>query len=83
MIWGLSVRFRSALCIATSIAANSSLLRNRSLLFSGYLCVEGMQHGAGDDAAAVYPTHYKHAETGVLLEVENPQIWVYAEEENT
>ena len=26
---------------------------------------------------AVLPTHYKSPQTGALLEVENPEIWVY------
>jgi hypothetical protein len=27
----------------------------------------------------VLPSHYKSPQTGVLLEVENPSIWVYPE----
>ena len=30
---------------------------------------------------AVLPTHYKSPQTGALLEVENPHIWVYPEGE--
>ncbi|MDF3605283.1 hypothetical protein PE067_03380 [Paracoccus sp. DMF-8] len=32
---------------------------------------------------AVLPTHYKSPQTGALLEVENPQVWVYPEGERT
>ena len=28
---------------------------------------------------AVLPTHYKSPQTGALLEVENPHVWVYPE----
>jgi hypothetical protein len=55
----------------------------------GYLCVEGMAmsvEAADPDtgeivvaAVAVLPSHYKSPQTGVLLEVENPSIWVYPE----
>lgn len=58
----------------------------------GYLCVEGMVmpvgHGEEVDPetgevsparVAVLPTHYKSPQTGALLEVENPHIWVYPE----
>ena len=31
--------------------------------------------------SAVLPTRYKSRRTGVLLEVENPQVWVYPEGE--
>jgi hypothetical protein len=59
----------------------------------GYLCVEGMvmpTDGEEVDPAtgevtlasiAVLPTHYKSPQTGALLEVENPQVWVYPEGE--
>ena len=30
---------------------------------------------------AVLPTHYKSPQTGALLEVENPHVWVYPEGE--
>jgi len=29
----------------------------------------------------VRPTHFKSSQTGVLLEVENPEVWVYAQED--
>ena len=57
----------------------------------GFLCVEGMAAPTGAEAIdpdtgevvaatiAVLPTHYKSPQTGVLLEVENPQVWVYPE----
>ncbi len=59
----------------------------------GFLCVEGMAAPTGAEAVdpdtgevvpatiAVLPTHYKSPQTGVLLEVENPQVWVYPEGE--
>ncbi len=59
----------------------------------GYLCVEGMvmpTDGEDVDPAtgevtaasiAVLPTHYKSPQTGALLEVENPHVWVYPEGE--
>lgn len=59
----------------------------------GFLCVEGMAAPTGAEAVdpdtgevipatiAVLPTHYKSAQTGALLEVENPQVWVYPEGE--
>ncbi|MCA3704171.1 MAG: AAA family ATPase, partial [Methylobacterium sp.] len=57
----------------------------------GFLCVEGMAAPTGTEAVdpdtgevipatiAVLPTHYKSPQTGALLEVENPQVWVYPE----
>lgn len=57
----------------------------------GFLCVEGMVMPAdGEDvdpetgeiaerAVHVLPSHYKSPQTGVLLEVENPFVWVYPE----
>lgn len=59
----------------------------------GFLCVEGMAAPTGAEVIdpdtgevvaatiAVLPTHYKSPQTGVLLEVENPQVWVYPEGE--
>jgi hypothetical protein len=59
----------------------------------GYLCVEGMELGTGAervDAAtgevgpeliAVLPSHYKCPQTGAVLPVENPAVWVYREED--
>lgn len=59
----------------------------------GFLCVQGMAAPTGAEAVdpdtgevvaatiAVLPTHYKSPQTGVLLEVENPQVWVYPEGE--
>lgn len=58
----------------------------------GYLCVEDMlltrAIGAPDemtgefqtDSLKVYPTHYKCPQTGALLPVENPDVWIYQEE---
>ncbi|WP_035026555.1 AAA family ATPase [Gemmobacter nectariphilus] len=59
----------------------------------GYLCVEGMVMPSGAEEVdpetgevspahvAVLPTHYKSPQTGALLEVENPHVWVYPEGE--
>ena len=59
----------------------------------GYLCVEGMELDAGEyqidpltgevtpSLIAVLPSHYKCAQTGAVLPVENPAIWVYREED--
>ena len=57
----------------------------------GYLCVEGMTFGpvaetvdptTGEITATrkrVLPSHYKCAQSGLCLDVENPEIWVYPE----
>lgn len=59
----------------------------------GYLCVEGMVMPMGGEEVdpetgevsparvSVLPTHYKSPQTGALLEVENPHVWVYPEGE--
>ena len=59
----------------------------------GYLCVEGMELGTGEDRIdeatgevvpdliAVLPSHYKCPQTGAVLPVENPSVWVYREED--
>ena len=59
----------------------------------GFLCVEGMAVPGDDETIvpdtgevlggemAVLPTHYKSPQTGALLEVENPLVWVYPEGE--
>ena len=59
----------------------------------GFLCVEGMVMPVdGEDmdkatgevaqrAVRVLPSHYKSPQTGVLLEVENPSVWVYPDSE--
>jgi hypothetical protein len=61
----------------------------------GFLCVEGMTipvDGEDVDPATgevspvgiiVLPTHYKSSQTGALLEVENPLVWVYPEGERS
>jgi len=59
----------------------------------GYLCVEGMTlpgpESIDTDTGeikqpyyAVKPTHYKCPQTGAVLPVENPDVWVYQEEES-
>jgi hypothetical protein len=56
----------------------------------GYLCVEGMEFPPAesvDEATGevtttprpVLPSHYKCAQTGLCLDVENPAVWVYPE----
>jgi hypothetical protein len=56
----------------------------------GYLCVEGMEFlplEVTDDATGevtssprpVYPSHFKCAQSGACLDVENPTVWVYPE----
>ena len=60
----------------------------------GYLCVEGMQLGVTQDVVdevtgevselihPLLPTHYKCRQSGVILEVESPDIWVTHEDED-
>ena len=57
----------------------------------GYLCVENMMLGpeAVDDNTGevtelvpIKPTHYMHPETGHMLPVENPDVWVYQDDGN-
>lgn len=57
----------------------------------GYLCTEFMELGTSEElvdpstgevfstATPVRPSHYKCAQTGAVLPVENPDIWVYPE----
>ena len=56
----------------------------------GYLCVEGMEFPpleTADEATGevtssprpVYPSHFKCAQSGACLDVENPTVWVYPE----
>ena len=59
----------------------------------GYLCVEDMQLGAALDVVdedtgevsqathPLLPTHYKCRQSGAVLEVESPNVWVYHDEE--
>ncbi len=58
---------------------------------SGYLCVEGMTFGPPDEVTdpvtgevvstprRVLPSHYKCPQSGAVLAVENPDVWVYPE----
>ncbi|SEN82275.1 RecA-family ATPase [Pseudorhodobacter antarcticus] len=60
----------------------------------GYLCVEHMILASGvetvdadtgevlPEAIQILPSHYKCAQTGAVLPVENPAVWVYAEGAN-
>ncbi len=75
--------------VKSEAAADLGLASDRSKY--GYLCVEGMQlaidqetvdQGTGEVCQAyvsVLPSHYKCQQTGALLPVENPAIWVYPE----
>ena len=56
----------------------------------GYLCVEGMRFGVDEQVdpetgevtgqgLPVQPSHYKCAHSGMVLEVENPAVWVHPE----
>ena len=57
----------------------------------GYLCTEFMELATGDEGVdpdtgevrmariPVLPSHYKCPQTGALLPVENPAVWVYPE----
>ncbi|RDE49474.1 MAG: hypothetical protein DVS81_16500 [Candidatus Accumulibacter meliphilus] len=61
----------------------------------GYLCVEDMRlrqsNGPPDPDSgeidilehSISPTHYKCPQTGALLPVENPNVWLYQDEETT
>ena len=60
----------------------------------GYLCVEDMRltrlvddpnPDTGEmkiETLLVLPSHYKCTQSGALLPVENPEIWIYQEEQN-
>ena len=60
----------------------------------GYLCTEFMELGTSEElvdpstgevfptVTPVRPSHYKCAQTGAVLPVENPDIWVYPEGAN-
>ncbi|WP_422472591.1 AAA family ATPase [Endozoicomonas sp. ALB032] len=44
----------------------------------GYLCVDGMAYGVeGEALCSIRPTDFKCPNTGALLPVENPDVWVY------
>lgn len=59
----------------------------------GVMCVEGLEVPAGAETVnpdtgeiltgmrPILPTHFKHAQDGAILPVENPSVWVYPEEE--
>ncbi|MCX7379835.1 MAG: AAA family ATPase [Alphaproteobacteria bacterium] len=59
----------------------------------GYLVIEGMQFGQGEETVdpqtgeitttitPVLPSHFKEPTTGVPTEVENPNVWVYQDGE--
>ena len=55
----------------------------------GFLCVEDMSYGVPQNSKntnneevenkyyPILPSYYKNFETGEMLEIENPKIWVY------
>jgi putative DNA primase/helicase len=50
----------------------------------GVMCVEDMEIPAGADPEtgemimkSLLPTHFKESQTGAILPVENPEVWVY------
>ncbi len=59
----------------------------------GYLCVEDMQLGTGDEfdpdtgelpvQQNIYPTHYKNSTNGILMPVEDKNVWVYHEQQKS
>ncbi|MBF0436936.1 MAG: AAA family ATPase [Magnetococcales bacterium] len=60
--------------------ANELPPTNRSKF--GYLCVEGMSLRLTDGKEMpVTPTHFKCPQSGAVLPVENPQVWVYSDNE--
>ena len=57
------------------------------------MCVEGMEISVGEEVdletgemisvmKPLLPTHFKESQTGVILPVENPEVWVYVEGSN-
>ena len=59
----------------------------------GVMCVEGMEISVGEEVdletgemisvmKPLLPTHFKESQTGVILPVENPEVWVYVEGSN-
>jgi putative DNA primase/helicase len=57
----------------------------------GVMCVEGMEIPAGEETnpetgetidvmKRVLPTHFKESQTGAILPVENPEVWVYLDD---
>ena len=57
---------------------------------SGVMCVEGMRVPVGEEIDGdtgeavslmepILPTHFKESQSGAILPVENPQVWVYLE----
>ena len=82
---------RSGACgTGRSSIGNSGFPVTRSRF--GYLCVEGMHLGPVEEAVDpdtgeiattarwVVPTHYKCPQSGALLPVENPEVWVYLDD---
>ena len=47
----------------------------------GFMCVQDMLLQTQGGLQDILPTEYKHPQTGALLPVENPHLWVYDEEE--
>lgn len=47
--------------------------------------VEAMDPETGEMVPVMkplFPTHFKESQTGVILPVENPEVWVYVEGSN-
>ena len=77
--------------IRGAAAAEIGLATERSKY--GYLCVEGMMLSTGEENThpdtgeivpafiPMLPSHYKCPQTGALLPVENPSVWVYQKED--
>lgn len=47
----------------------------------GVICVEGMMFKKDDQMIPVLPTHFKCPNTGAVLPVENPAVWILQNEE--
>jgi 5S rRNA maturation endonuclease (ribonuclease M5) len=47
----------------------------------GVICVEGMMFKKDEQMIPVFPTHFKCPNTGAVLPVENPSIWILQNEE--
>ncbi len=43
----------------------------------GYMITENIRLRHDDDLSAVYPSHYLDVPDGAIMEVENPQVWVW------
>ena len=64
------------------IREGDDLLNNLNRSKFGLLCVEGMMFSSKKGLIPALPTHFKCPQSGASLPVENPEVWVYQEEEN-